>query len=193
MFLRIRSAALHVALVASVVMSPGVASAETIFGCLNKTNGGVRIVAEGVPCLNSELPVSWSTEGIQGPAGPAGPTGPTGPTGPAGPAGAGVKTVAAIVNADGSPNAITSNGFSANRLGTGIYQVNFPAGTWTSFPVMTVTSFGVSGAYGNPVVTSVLGFGDGSAQFQIHMVRTNTAELFDNAFMFTAVASQAAP
>jgi hypothetical protein len=58
---------------------------------------------------------------------------------------------------------------------------------------LTVTPFGVFGAYGNPVVVSAIGFGDGSAAFDIHMVRTTTAELFDNAFLFTAVASLTPP
>jgi hypothetical protein len=76
----------------------------------------------------------------------------------------------------------------------GVYQINFPVGTWTSFPVMTVTPFGINGAYGDAIVASALGFGNGSAQFVVHMTISNSGgTLFDNAFMFTAVASQAAP
>lgn len=80
------------------------------------------------------------------------------------------------------------------RLGLGEYQISFPAGTWPSFPVMTVTPFGVFGAYGNPVVLSALGFGDGSAQFVIRMSSTTPGQtLFDNAFMFVGTASLATP
>jgi hypothetical protein len=105
-----------------------------------------------------------------------------------------VKTVAGIVNANGANNPITSNGFTSLRLSTGIYQINFPSGTWQSFPVMTVTPFGVAGAYGDAIVASALGFGDGSAQFIVHMTVSNSGgTLFDNAFMFTTVASLPAP
>lgn len=133
--------------------------------------------------------------GPQGPigaTGPAGPSGPVGPQGPIGPAGPGVKTVSGIVNADGTKNGATPNGFTTTRTALGNYRVNFPAGTWTSFPVMTVTPFGVSGAYGNPIVTAAVGFGDGSAYFDILMV-TSAGTAFDNAFMFIAAAAMTAP
>jgi hypothetical protein len=105
-----------------------------------------------------------------------------------------VKTVAGIVNADGTKNIITSNGFTAERLGPGEYRIAFPAGTWQSFPVMTVTPFGANGAFGNAIVWTALGFGNGSAEFVIRMSSTTPGQtLFDNAFMFTAVASQPAP
>jgi hypothetical protein len=94
------------------------------------------------------------------------------------------------VNADGEQNPVTQNGFSAERIGLGEYRVTFPAGTWQSFPVMTVTPFGVNGAYGNPVVWTALGFGNGSAEFVIRMSSTTPGQtLFDNSFMFVATAS----
>jgi len=105
-----------------------------------------------------------------------------------------VKTIAGIVNADGANNPITSSGFTSEKLGPGEYKISFPAGTWQSFPVMTVTPFGVNGAYGNPVVWSALGFGNGSAEFVIRMSSTTPGQtLFDNAFMFIAAASLPAP
>jgi len=192
-----RSITLPLALMAWAAIAPGTASAETLYGCMNKTNGGVRIVAEGVACQNSEVPVSWSSAGIQGPAGPAGAAGPAGPagaTGPAGPAGAGVKTVAGIINADGTKNGVTPNGYTSTRLELGRYQIDFPAGTWTAFPVMTVTPFGVNGAYGNAIVSSALGFSDGSARFVIDItVSSSTNTYFDNAFMFITAQAQASP
>jgi hypothetical protein len=192
MLLKSRSIMLPLALLALAVGAPATASAEILYGCMNKTNGNVRIVAEGVVCQNSEMPVSWSSEGVPGPAGPTGPEGPAGPTGPAGPegpAGAGVKTVSGIVNADGTKNAVTPNGYTSLRLSAGRYQIDFPAGTWTAFPVMTVTAFGASGAYGNAIVSSALGFGDGSARFVIDIVSNSTSTYFDNAFMFIAAQS----
>jgi hypothetical protein len=106
-----------------------------------------------------------------------------------------VKTVAGIINADGTQNPVTPNGFTSLRLSPGRYQIDFPPGTWTSFPVMTVTPFGVSGARGLAIVSSALGFGDGSARFVVDMTVANlqATPFFDNAFMFTAVAAQAAP
>jgi hypothetical protein len=190
-----RSILLPLALVALAASTFGTASAETLYGCMNKTNGSIRIVAEGVACQNSELPVSWNSEGTQGPVGPEGPAGPAGPTGPAGPAGAGVKTVSGIVNADGTKNAVTPNGFTSTRLDLGRYQIDFPPGTWQAFPVMTVTAFGVNGAYGNAIVSSTLGFGDGSARFVIDMTIANApaGTYFDNAFMFIAAQTQSSP
>jgi hypothetical protein len=59
---------------------------------------------------------------------------------------------------------------------------------------MTVTPFGVNGAYGNPVVWTALGFGTGAAEFVIRMSATTPGQtLFDNAFMFIATASVAPP
>jgi hypothetical protein len=106
-----------------------------------------------------------------------------------------VKTVSGIVNADGTKNVITPNGFTVLRLDLGRYQIEFPSGTWTSFPVMTVSPFGVNGAYGNAIVSSVLGFGDGSATFVIDMTVASepSAVYFDNAFMFIATQSLSSP
>lgn len=199
-----RSIMLPLALMALTSGAPTTASAETLYGCMNKTNGSVRIVAEGVVCQNSELPVSWSSEGVPGPAGPTGPEGPAGPagatgpagpmgpTGPAGPAGTNVKTISGIVNADGTKNAVTPFGFTSIRLSDGRYQIDFPAGTWTSFPIITVTPFGVNGARHVPTIIFALGFGDGSARFEIQMNVVNSPNNSnDNAFMF--IAAQALP
>lgn len=110
----------------------------------------MRVVADAAMCRVGEMAISWNATGEQGPAGPAD------PAGPAGPAGAGVKTVAGIVNADGFKNTVTQNGFNSVRLAPGRYQVNFPPGTWTSLPVMTVTPFGANGAYGSAIAAAAL-------------------------------------
>jgi hypothetical protein len=206
-------------LVGAVGLGMGVAVAsgqnDVINGCYQSEAGQLRVVGADSECRASEVPISWSVQGpqgepgIQGPQGPAGPAGPagpqgvpgpagpqgeTGPAGPQGPAGDGVTTISGIVNADGAKNPVTQNGFTTERLGEGEYRISFPAGTWDSFPVMTVTPFGVNGAYGNPVVWTALGFGDGSAQFVVRMSSTTPGQtLFDNAFMFIATASQPPP
>lgn len=154
-------------------------STTVINACYNNENGLTRIVENDADCRAAETAISWNQ------------TGPQGPAGPAGPAGAGVTTVSGIVNANGTANGATPNGFTSTRLAEGVYRVSFPPGTWSSFPVMTVSPFGVLGAYGTPNVISAIGFGDGSAQVDIHMVNGQT--LFDNAFMFQATASVGAP
>lgn len=209
--------ALAVGLVAGgatfAVAGSGGSTAEV---CVNSDSGLVRVDDE---CRRSEYPLtiegaqgpegpqgpqgaqglegaqgSQGPQGAEGPVGPQGAEGPQGPVGPQGPAGAGVKTVSGIVNADGAKNAVTPTGFTTERLGLGEYRITFPAGTWQSFPVMTVSPFGISGAYGNPVVASAVGFGDGSAQFVITMSSTTPGQtLFDNAFMFVATASLVPP
>ncbi len=232
-------ASLAAALAAIAVSLP--ASADTIVACANKTNGMLRVVGSAADCRNSELPLSWNSQGVPGPAGPAGPpgpagaagpagpAGPTGETGPAGPAGAagaagpagpagptgetgpagpagpageagpagpegpGVLTISGVVNANGEPNAVTSVGFTSTRVGPGQYEVAFPAGTWSSFPVMVVVPFGVFGAYGTPVVASASAFGNGSALFRVNISSTPAGSLYDNAFLFIAAESLPIP
>ncbi len=60
-------------------------SANTIYACVGKTYGEVRIVSATTTCKAREIRLTWSQ---QGPAGPAGPQGSAGAPGPAGPAGA---------------------------------------------------------------------------------------------------------
>jgi len=136
--------------------------------------------------------------GSVGPAGPVGPTGTagapgaTGPAGPAGPAGPGTKTVAGIVFSDGSTQ-VNTLGFTSQRVEPGKYTINFPANTWSSFPVMTVTPLGELGGIGNPLVAqATLNVGGGSAVFQIQM-RDMDGNLFDKHFMFIAAGAQPAP
>src|SRR5436853_5670777 len=55
-----------------------------IHSCVQKSNGGVRIVGANDICKVNETSLDWN---IVGPAGSPGPTGPEGPMGPAGPQG----------------------------------------------------------------------------------------------------------
>ncbi|HKR64684.1 MAG TPA: hypothetical protein VJZ00_13210 [Thermoanaerobaculia bacterium] len=59
-------------------------AAQVLDACVNKGNGGMRLVAATASCLPNESRVQWN---ITGPAGPQGPEGPAGPAGPPGPAG----------------------------------------------------------------------------------------------------------
>ena len=57
-----------------------------IHGCYQKNVGNLRVIdpSAGDSCRPSEVAISWSQTGPQGPAGPQGPPGPQGPQGPAG-------------------------------------------------------------------------------------------------------------
>jgi Collagen triple helix repeat (20 copies) len=57
-----------------------------IHGCYQKNVGNLRVIDPGAgdSCRPSEIAISWSQTGPQGPQGPPGPTGPAGPQGPAG-------------------------------------------------------------------------------------------------------------
>jgi hypothetical protein len=75
------------ALVALLPAGSALAAGGTIYACVGKALGIVRIVASASGCTSLETPISWNAQGPAGPQGAAGPAGPTGPTGPTGPAG----------------------------------------------------------------------------------------------------------
>lgn len=53
-----------------------------INGCYQKNQGQLRVIDPASDtCRSSEVPISWSQTGPQGPAGPQGPPGPQGPAG----------------------------------------------------------------------------------------------------------------
>jgi len=100
----------------------------------------------------------------------------------------GTKTISGIVDAAG--NGLVGKGYSATRISTGTYEITFPPGTRESFPVVTVSPFGLPGAFPVAEVSFSLGFVDGSAQ--IGIILSSTAGPFtplDGAFQFIAVAS----
>ena len=59
-------------------MGTGVAlgANNTVFACVKKSDGAVRIVGPSGHCKKSESPMQWSITGPQGPTGPTGPQGP---------------------------------------------------------------------------------------------------------------------
>lgn len=73
-----------------LVTTAGSSSADvgTIYGCIHKVGGSVRVVSSPTDCKSAESLVQWNTGGPAGPEGPQGPAGPAGPMGPEGPAGA---------------------------------------------------------------------------------------------------------
>jgi len=60
------------------LQSPG---AVTIFGCVNKTSGAVRIVDANTSCKATERKIHWNQKGPRGPQGNQGNRGPQGPQG----------------------------------------------------------------------------------------------------------------
>lgn len=72
---------LSVALFSEMAIWTGVAlgADNTIFACVKKTNGTVRIVGPSGHCKKSESPIQWNITGPQGPTGPTGPQGDPGP------------------------------------------------------------------------------------------------------------------
>lgn len=67
-------------------------SSASLFACVKKKNGRMRMITSG-PCDKGEYLVVWSVvgppgaRGVKGPTGSTGPEGPTGPVGPEGPVG----------------------------------------------------------------------------------------------------------
>ena len=53
--------------------------AAVLFGCVNNSTGGIRIVQSFTSCKSTEHKIHWNQVGPQGPKGPQGPQGPQGP------------------------------------------------------------------------------------------------------------------
>ena len=158
-----------------------------IHACYQKENGALRVVDSATTsCRTQEVPLSWSQAGSPGPAGPQGlpgPPGPAGPEGPQGPAGQGVKTIAGLVRESSS----VGQGFTINRLDTGVYDVIFPAGTWDGSdpPAMTVTT----AKPGTWIVSVDLLSSppDGSATLRVFLWNDAHQNFVDSDFNFIAV------
>jgi hypothetical protein len=81
----LRLALAGLALGLCVVPTAGIAQ-SSIYACVTKGTGQIRIVPAESACERSEYPLTWGTSGPPGPPGPPGATGPAGPSAPAGPA-----------------------------------------------------------------------------------------------------------
>ena len=131
-------------------------SGNVYTACMQKNTGGIRLIDTSLPasdrmghCTPAETKVAWNQQGQAGAPGPAGPKGDTGAAGPQGPQGppgpAGPSTVfSGSVNPNGTPQ---ESGFTVQHsAGTGLYRIDFPAGTFTGdagkFLIATVTPIG---------------------------------------------------
>jgi hypothetical protein len=190
---------LFLAALASFMLAvPVPSSAEVLIACRHKSTGSVRIVVDAAECRGSEVGFSFNAQGVAGPAGPPGPVGPAGPQGPAGVAGPGVKTIAGIVQRTGVPSPMTLYGFSVIRIDVGKYEVTFPAGTFATFPAVTVSpTAGPDGSLPFAVarVERVLWSPDsGFAQCIVNLSATTPDKApVDNGFQFIAAASLPPP
>ncbi len=128
--------------VTSLVSAHG-SDASKIHACVNNSSGTIKIVGVSDTCKNNESALDWN---IQGQPGAAGAAGPAGPVGPAGPAGAGKGTII-VGNVAFNGSAQGAGYTSSFNVGTGCYELQFPAGTFPgATPVWTnVTPFAVSG------------------------------------------------
>jgi len=87
-----------------ITTDSGYAANDTIYGCITKLTGNLRIVSIPTQCRFNESPIQWN---ITGPAGLPGATGPAGPPGPMGPVGAaGVPGAAGAAGAPGPTGSV---------------------------------------------------------------------------------------
>jgi hypothetical protein len=99
-----------------------------------------------------------------------------------------VKTVSGIVNGNGL--GVVGRGYTVSRLEPGKYRVDFPAGTWPTIPVVTVSPFGLPGFFPVAGVASIVAFSNGSARVDIYISATAGSVTYaDSAFQFIAAAS----
>ncbi len=52
---------------------------DLIYGCINKTNGKLRVVGSPTECKQPEIEIFWNKVGPEGPKGDSGDIGPQGP------------------------------------------------------------------------------------------------------------------
>lgn len=143
-----------------VTISAGnvVAADTTVYACVQKNSGALRVVGPVVQCYSNETALQWSITGPQGPVGPVGPQGPIGATGPQGIKGDqglqgipgvanGVKSAFGIwVNPDGTKQLTTHLGSSVFHISPGIYSIMLPTDLFSSWAVCTVSPYDNAGA-----------------------------------------------
>ncbi|WML53388.1 hypothetical protein RCG17_01385 [Neobacillus sp. PS3-12] len=135
--------------------------------------------------------------GIQGPKGDKGDTGATGAvgpqgskgdTGPQGPPGASMQIISGMVASNGYIE--VGHGFSIEKLSTGLFRIDFPAGSFNSIPVLTAT---VSDTIGTHFVNINGGVGydltSGAASYILNL-KDGNGNPEDEYFNFIAVASK---
>jgi len=141
------------------------ASAETVYwGCAK--NGKVipgSITTDGpAPCGDGAIRITWTQ---------------------------GRTTIVGLVSENGER--LLGDDYTVTQIGPGDYRLDFPPGTWSSFPVITVTPFGLPGAFTTALVSYAVSPGDGSVE--VGIVTSSTVGVWtphDVAFFFIAAASQ---
>jgi hypothetical protein len=76
----------------------------------------------------------------------------------------------------------SSNPFTGVRTGIGSYTITAPQSIFSTFPVMTVTPFGINGAYVVPILDSEV-CGSGTCTFKVQML-TLRGRPHDNSWVF---------
>lgn len=128
--------------------------------------------------------------GPQGIQGPRGDQGDSGPVGPQGAPGAGVKVKSGFVTYDGRVGSAGS-GIRIQHTSVGKYYVNFPTGTWSKAPLVTISPAG-------PVIDVVPHIdsitwnpNDLSGYFEVTVKKlSEDHELVDASFTYIAVESE---
>ncbi|MGD1058450.1 MAG: hypothetical protein ABR992_13670 [Solirubrobacteraceae bacterium] len=142
---------------AAVLLVPGAASATgaaTIYTCVSKKSGAMRVVSAKTKCRHGEHKLSWNAAG---PAGPAGATGATGAPGKQGASGVGI---------DFGTSKVSSTEFV--HLGSGgevvILSKTIPAGSYfvsaqttlligeATTPAFVVVACGIADSSGTPAI-----------------------------------------
>ncbi len=113
-------------------------------------------------------------------------------------AGPGVTTIAGIVLRTGVQSPMTLYGFTVLRTDVGKYEVTFPAGSFATFPAVTVSATAGPDAslpFAVARVERVIWSPDsGSAQFIVGVSATTPEKApVDNGFQFIAAASLPPP
>jgi hypothetical protein len=94
-----------------------------------------------------------------------------------------VSTFGGVVASDGS--VLSGTGFTVQRASAGIYQITFASGVVNKDATLSVTPYGITFGYVNPVVTGAVDMGNGSRLYEIRLSATTPGEMLaDNPFMF---------
>ncbi len=135
------------------------ANASTIYACVKKHSGAVRIVSSGAKCKRGEQKLSWNTNGVNGAAGKNGATGPQGPAGASGKDGVnglnGTALAYAHVLATGTLDVAHSKNVSTSSkaAGTGIFCLKTTVPVTIAFGAVDTSASG--GQFG--ALSAVLG------------------------------------
>ena len=100
--------------------------------------------------------------------------------------GSNVKVFGGLVSATGG--VLSGKGFTVQHVSTGRYHITFAPGVVTEDATLSVTPYGITFGYVNPVVTGSSDVGDGSRLYEIRLSGTTPGEApYDNPFMFIVV------